>query len=813
MDISFFQDIEKPSRYLGGELNSIVKKWEDTVLRVVLSYPDLYEIGMSHMGIPILYHYINSMEGILAERVFAPAKDLEEKLIKDGIPLFSIENKKPIKEFDILGFSLLSELDYTNLLNILKLSKISVFSNKRDGNDPIVFAGGVNVFNPEPMAPFIDVFYLGDAEANFFNILEKIKRWKSDNKKREEILFSLKNEKGVYVPLFYNRKKRGRFFIPYDKEGDINIKKGYIKNLDKYPLPANPIVPNTEIVFDRLSVEIARGCPQKCRFCQATFVYHPFRWRDADYLINYIINATESTGFEDFSLSSLSTADYPYLEKVMISIYNHLKEKRVAIGLPSLRPTKIKKIMLDIIKRVRKTGFTIVPEAGTERLRRVINKDVTDEEIFNSLELAYKYGWRTIKFYFMIGLPTETYEDIDGIVDILLKTSSIGRRYRRKLRISATISTFIPKPHTPFQWYGFSKKDEITDKQKYLLEKIKGKKEIFLKFHSYETAYLEALLSRGDIRVADIIYRAYELGSRFEAWDNQFDFSLWEKAIKDSEIDPKIFLNEIDISTPLHFNIIETGIKKEFFIDEYLKSKKELRTESCIERDCSECKGCIFPVKDISSLKDNEIAVLKNEEGQSKLKDKKRYRLLVFYRKLFPSNYLSGIEISRVIERTIRRSGIEFEFTQGYHPKIRISFLYSDPLGVLLESDIFEVRSPQKIDTDKTLEKLNRVSISGLEFKKIIILPENSPKFSKLAKSIVFKIKRNHLKDGFKLLIDKASILELDGFYYEDDYYFFHFNYDAKKPFNPYKLFKQIMKEYIPVHITKVKVILKDILS
>jgi radical SAM family uncharacterized protein len=811
MELSFFQDVEKPSRYLGGELNSIIKDWDNTVLKIALSYPDLYEIGLSHMGIPILYHYINSLEGILAERVFSPAKDLESKLRKNNIPLFSLENKKPIKNFDILGFSLLSELDYTNLLNILELSQIPLFSNERGEDNPIVFAGGVNVFNPEPIAPFIDVFYIGDAEANFFNILKKIKIKKQEGVKREDILKSLLNEKGVYIPKYYDRKKDGKFLIPYNKDKRLIIKKGYVKNLDKYPLPDKPLVPNTEIVFDRLSVEIARGCPQKCRFCQATFVYHPFRWRNPDYLIDYIIKTSQATGFEDFSLSSLSTADYPFLEKVMISIYNHLKNKRIAIGLPSLRPTKIKEIMLEIIKKVRKTGFTIVPEAGTERLRKVINKYVTDEEIFNSLKLAYSYGWRTIKFYFMIGLPTETIEDIDGIIDILIRTSNLGRKYKRKLRISSTISTFIPKPHTPFQWCGFSNEEEIKEKKNYILEKIKSRREIFLKFHSYKTAYLESLLSRGDIRVSDIIYRAFKLGARFDAWDNELNFNIWEKAIKESGIDPNIFLEKIDINTPLHFQVIDTGIKNSFLLEEFSRSKKALRTQSCVERDCAECKGCIFPVKSILKNQINDIQIPKIETADN-TKEGKIYRYLIFYSKIFPVNFLSGIEISRVIERIIRRSSLEFEFTQGYHPKIKISFLYSDPLGAFLEEDVFEIRS-KHLFKENLLKELNKVSLKGLSFNKVILLPDNSKKFSKLTKAVVFKIDKKYLKDEFEKIINISGIKEFDRFNLKDNDYYFYFNYDPTITFNPYKLFKLIMKEYIPSHITKARVFLKGDLS
>jgi len=806
-----FQRVEYPSRYINKEKNSIKKKWGKNYLKVALCYPDLYEVGMSHIGFQILYHYINKKDNMLAERVFAPGKDMEFLLRENNIPLFSLENKKSIKNFDILGFSLLSELTYTNLLNILDLSGIPVFTKERKNNHPIVFAGGINVFNPEPLTPFIDVFYVGDAEASFFNILEQIKEYKDNGEDRKIIIKKIKNNNGIYIPGFYKHKKIKNFFFPVTKNNEkINIKKAVLKDIDLFPLPSKPIVPNTQIVFDRLSVEIARGCPQKCRFCQATFVYHPFRNRTYEYLLDYIENTILQTGFEQLSLSSLSSTDYPYIERLMKSLYKRLQDKRVSISLPSLRPKKLEKYMLDLIKKTRKTGLTIVPEAGTERLRKVINKDVTDEEIYSSLNTAFKLGWRKVKFYFILGLPTETMKDIQGIADILIEASNMGRKYKKKLKINATISVFIPQPHTPFQWCSFAEKSSIYKKQKYLLNQIKSRKEIFLKFNSYNKSMLECLLSRGDKRVANIIYNAFKNGAKFDAWISDFDFKNWEKAIAETGDNPDIFLSEIKINEPLPYDFIDTGIKKEFLIKEYKKSNKAERTAPCTKQDCFECRGCYYPITTFKKLdkKITEENYLDEFNGQKKQEEQKFYRYIIYYSKLYPANYLSNLETTKTINRILRRSGYRFRFTRGFHPKIKISFLFADPLGTELEEDILEVHTHEKLQNE-ALVTLNNNSIKGLEFKKIIELEENTPRISKLVKEIHFKIKNNQLKENFQEIINESNFPEFKKFLTKSKNILFIFDYNPHNPFRPYKLFKEIMKDYLPFDIKKTNIKLK----
>ncbi len=805
MDPSIFVGIERPSRYLGEELNVIVKDWDSTILRIALSYPDLYEVGMSHMGLPILYHYLNNIKGVLAERVFSPAKDFESTLRKKNISLFSLENKKPIKEFDILGFSLLSELTYTNLLNILELSNIEIFSKNRDDNEPIVFAGGVNVFNPEPIAPFVDVFFIGDAEAVFFSLVERIRDLKGNGYGRKEILERISGEKGVYIPALHKVEKKGDFFIPVFKNGR-KIKKAYLKDLDKFPLPEKPLVPTTEIIFDRLSIEIARGCPQRCRFCQASFVYHPFRWRDPNYLITYIEKTVKESGFEDFSLSSLSTADYPYIEKLMYELVERLEKEKVGIGLPSLRPKMIKEFMLELIKRTRKTGFTIVPEAGTERLRKVINKYVDDGEVFHSLEMAYKYGWRAVKFYFMIGLPTETEEDIKGIGEILLKALELGRTYRRRLRIGATISVFIPKPHTPFQWCEFASKKEIKRKKEILLNMVKDKREIFLKFHPYETAYIETLLSRGDRRVSKIIYLAFKKGAKFDAWDSEFDFVKWESAIEESKVDVSPFFRKIEIEEDLPWEHVDTGVRKEYLIEEYRKSKKEERTISCIERDCEECKGCYIPIR---IVKDISIETKEADKSELEFSEKRYFRYVISYKKKDSAVFLSSLETVRAIERTLRRSPFDFAFTEGFHPKIKISFLFADPLGVEIEEDIFEVRSTNVL-SDRELSHLTEITIRDLSFFDIKRVKPDSPRLSKIVKEIVFKVSKKEIKSSIKFPDFKGVFPEYKENEERGEFMYFTFSYNPQKKFTPYKFFKEIMKEYSPFKISKHRIILKE---
>jgi len=504
MDLEeILKHVEKPGRYLGGEWNEIRKNPHSVKSKVALIFPDLYEIGMSYLGQKILYSLLNSYPSILAERVYAPWVDLEQKLRSQNRPLFSLENKIPLYKFDILGFSLLYELNYSNILTILDLGQIPLLSSERDLRFPLVIAGGPAVFNPEPVADIFDLFLAGDGEEAFIEIIEKFMLLKGELGEKEAILKELSKIKGVYVPSLYETFRPFKsylFAVKPNKEAPSKIEKRVFFDFNQTPFPENIVVPNIQTVFDRVGIEVARGCPQKCRFCQASNLYSPYRVKSPSLVIQNILNSLKSTGYEDASLASLSISDYPYLDKVVESLMEDLVERRVSLSLSSLRPKGLSSEVAKNIVKVRKTGFTLVPEAGTERLRRVINKNLRDDEIFEASMNAFSQGWRLLKLYFMVGLPTEGREDLDGIIRMVKEIIKIGQRILKfPPRINLSISSFIPKPHTPFQWLKMEE-DRILQ-EKHLFLKSSLKKYPFIKFFILPL-YLKKLYYHGTILIA-----------------------------------------------------------------------------------------------------------------------------------------------------------------------------------------------------------------------------------------------------------------------------------------------------------------------
>ena len=802
-NLTFLERIESPARYLGGERNVVPPRLggDARPYRVLLSYPDLYSVGMSTMGLPLLYDALNRRPGVSAERVYAPAQDLEAALRKEGHPLFSLESRTPLKEFDLIGFSLHSELTYTNLLKILDLGGVPLLGEERGDQDPLVMAGGVTVFNPEPVARFIDLFYLGDGEAGFFSAVDDLALWKREGMGRSEQIRRLASRRGFYAPGLVERRRRGSFLVP---EG-ITVSKALLADLEDAPLPERPLVPNGETVFDRLSVEIARGCPQKCRFCQASVLYHPFRIRKPETLLSYIKETVRREGFEEFSLSSLSTADYPGLERLMERLSDYFCPLRVSIGLPSLRPRKVGEFMLDLISRTRKTGFTIVPEAGSERLRRVINKGVDGEEIDAAVDLALRYGWTALKFYFMLGLPTETAEDIEGIRELLAKTWEKVRQKNRRVRLSATLSVFIPKPHTPFQWEGFAGREEILAKQELLGEAFRTRRELQLKFHPYGTSRLEALLSRGDYRNGKVILNAYREGDAFDAWDNLYREDLWEKAWQKSGIDPEPYLAPLDPGEPLPWSFVKTGIKEEYLLQERERSRLPENTPSCPERSCAQCGGCDTPL-DRKRLAEAAEFAPPAETAEAKTTDRET-RVLVFFSRLFPANYLSNLETSRAMERILRRSGLPILFTQGFHPKVSLSFLFADPLGSLQREDLFEMKL-QGLPPEGALELLNRASLPGIRFLRLRPLPPETLRFSRLVKALDFSAPLKDLGEGYaeRLPSLRESFGEVESWKADKRRLYVHFRYDPGVPFRPYRFFQELSQDYSAFRVVKERV-------
>ncbi len=563
------EQVRKPGRYLGNEWNVVKKDLTKIPVRFVLAFPDLYELGMSYLGYKILYHLLNEQQDIACERVFAPGRDLEGLLRREKIPIFTLESKEELMNFDIVGFSLTYELNYTNLLNILDLAGIPLNSDQRDDSHPLIIGGGPLSFNPEPVSAFFDCFLIGEAEDAIFEVIRIVKHFKAQpGYKREGLLKALSRIKGIYVPSLYKEE--------YDHEGNfkrldpvtdglpIKIDKNRVEDLDNTYFPTKQIVPHISIVHDRVSIEIMRGCPNLCRFCQARNLYHHKRQRSTKKILALARESIRQTGYEELSLLSLSTGNHTDIINILSSLIQEFKAKGVNVSLPSLRIDKALKEFPAILCKVKKSGLTFAPEAGTPRLREVINKEIDMRELLECIEVAYNCGWRRIKLYFMIGLPTETDEDLDGIIEIVRSIHSSMRR----VELNISISSFIPKPHTPFQWEPMESKEGLERKISYIRDRI-GRKGVRLSFHDTRTSLLEGALSRGDRGLSRVILEAFKNGCRFDSWTNEMDFDAWMEAFKSTGVEIGHYLyKRIDYDQGLPWGHIDCGISSQLLSKE-----------------------------------------------------------------------------------------------------------------------------------------------------------------------------------------------------------------------------------------------------
>jgi radical SAM family uncharacterized protein len=543
--------VRKPARYIGGEVNSIKKDLSKMFLKVCLCFPDIYEIGMSHLGLRILYDLINKQEDCCAERVFSPWVDMEEKMRQQHIPLFTLESRAPVKDFDILGFSLQYELSYTNVLNILSLSNIPLKSSERDQNSPLVIAGGVSCLNPEPMAEFIDCFIIGEAEEAIVELIDVVRgHKKSGNSDRQALLRSLELIEGAYVPSLK------------ENNSDLKISKRVVKDLGKVLDMDTWVVPFIEIVHDRIGIEIMRGCPNNCSFCQARASFFPLRVLNAEKILESVRKLYSRTGYEAVSLLSLSSSDHPYLTEMVKLLSDEFKEKGVSISLPSIRAKNLVGELSGILAGMRKTSLTFAPEAGSERLRKLIHKNIDIDELIEVSRQAFSSGYRLLKLYFMIGLPTETNEDLDQIRDLCVKLSQMKKEIDdHPAQLNVTISNFIPKPHTPFERQRAVSYEELLVKQDYLKGIFRGYRGfIHLKFHDAAMSFIEALFSRGDRRLSRVILDAFQKGAKFDAWEELFNFSIWQEALTDNRIDPCAYLSSKNHSDRRAWDFLDVGI-------------------------------------------------------------------------------------------------------------------------------------------------------------------------------------------------------------------------------------------------------------
>jgi len=589
--------VEKPARYLGNELNSVHKEIHEKTIRYAFSFPDIYEIGMSHLGMQILYHLLNKEENVYCERVFAPAVDMEEEMRKNNIPLFALESRHPVKSFDFLGFTLQYELSYTNILNMLQLAGIPVLSEGRSEEDPIIMVGGPCSYNPEPIADFVDMVILGEAEEVILEVINLYKEMKAADFTKKDFFERAASINGVYIPSLYqvSYKEDGTIeeIKPISDKAPRSVTKRIIHDLNEVFYPEEIIVPYLQVVHDRVMLEIFRGCTRGCRFCQAGMIYRPIREKSVDRLAELTNKLLASTGYEEISLASLSTSDYSRLQEIVRHLIDEYEKDRVGVSLPSLRLDNFTFELIEEIQKVRKTGLTFAPEAGSQRLRDVINKGLTEADLINAVEKAFGLGWSTVKLYFMISLPTETFEDLDGIQDLANKV--VDEYYKadkekrgKGLTVTVSASTFVPKPFTPFQWEPQNTLEAIYEKQKYLVSKLK-RKGITFNYHDAKTSYLEAVFARGDRRLSKALVQALEEGCKFDGWQEHFNFERWMAIFEATGINPDFYTSrQRSYEEVLPWDHIDVGVNKQFLIRENEKAKNAELTQDCR----TNCSGC-----------------------------------------------------------------------------------------------------------------------------------------------------------------------------------------------------------------------------
>ncbi|MBU3172797.1 TIGR03960 family B12-binding radical SAM protein [Clostridium estertheticum] len=586
--------VEKPARYIGGELNCCYKDIDKIDIRFAFCFPDVYEVGMSHLGSRILYHVLNERVDTYCERAFAPWPDMEKQMRDNNISLYALESKDSLKEFDFLGFTLQYEMSYTNILNMLDMSGITIRASNRGDDEPIIMAGGPCAYNPEPLYDIVDFFELGDGEEIMNEVLDVYKNYKG---KKKEFLREISKIRGVYVPslyeVSYNEDNTIREFKPKYDDVPSSVKKRFVVDFDKVAYPEKIVVPYTEIVHDRVILETFRGCTNGCRFCQAGMIYRPVREKSTATLIDEADKLLKSTGYREISLSSLSICDYSDIKNLVTTLIEKNKEDHVSVSLPSIRINSFSVDLIKEIQKVKKTGITFAPEAGTQRMRDIINKGVTEEQVLEAVSSVFASGWSAIKLYFMVGLPYETLEDVRGIAELSDKVAGeyfkIPKETRKRgLRVTTSTAIFVPKPFTPFQWVPQSRMEDVVEKIKAVKYAIKSKA-VTYNYHESIVSYLEAVMARGDRRICDVIIKAFEKGAKFDGWGEYFNFEIWKEAMQECGVSGDFYAYRArSYDEVLPWDFIDIGVNKEYLINENEKAKKVELTQNCKD-GCTQC--------------------------------------------------------------------------------------------------------------------------------------------------------------------------------------------------------------------------------
>ena len=701
----WFSRIEHPSRYIGNEVNFVRKDPEGVEVSFAIAFPDTYEVGMSHLGLKILYHLLNLEPWLAAERVFCPWTDMEKELRARQFPLGTLESGRSLDRFDVVGFSLQHELSYTNVLTMLDLSRIPFLSEEREKIYPLIVAGGPACFNPEPMASIVDAFVIGDGEDAALEVCKVIRSAKQGQiNDKDELLRLLTRIRGVYVPKF--------FHVTYEPQGLISsvqsILKGYshvekalVKDINRFPPPERQIVPFMELIHDRLAIEIARGCTRGCRFCQAGMIYRPVRERDPRSVIEHTGNALRCTGFEEVSLLSLSSGDYSCIGPLLKSLMDRQSKERVAVSLPSLRVDSLDPLWLEEIKRVRKTGFTLAPEAGNDRLRKVINKHLTNEEILHLTSEVFRAGWNLIKLYFMVGLPKEEDGDLDDIVDLVKKIASSPKQGRD---LNIGISTFVPKSHTPFMWATQITLEESRRRIQHIQARLK-QRSLHVKWNSPEMSWLEGIFSRGDRRLTNALILAWQKGARYDAWSERFQLNLWVEAFEEAGSDPFFYLHRPrSIKEVFPWEHIRSGVTKAYLQEEWEKASQGEETPDC--RDlCQSCGVCdLDSAAPVLFREWSPPEQTGNEVTKPSSAETNKYR--VTFSKQGTGRHLSHLELIRLFGRAFRRSGLSMVYSKGFHPIPKFSFVWALPVGTESLEESFDVELYDDLSGHSLKERL-----------------------------------------------------------------------------------------------------------
>ena len=757
----FIDRVHKPAQYLGGEQGVARKVWDTASCRICLAFPDLYEIGMSHLGYKILYDVVNRRPDFLAERAYAVWDDMEQELRSHDLPLCSLESARPLADFDILGFSLQYELTYSNILQMLDLGNVPLRANERGNADPLVVAGGPTATHAEPMAPFIDAFLIGDGEAKLPELMDAWAEMKIAGLPRPERLLRIAKLGGFYVPSLYEsvptEETKAHVVQAKHPEAPFPVRRAIVEDLNDYPFPVDGPIANCQTVFDRASIEVARGCTEGCRFCQAGMIYRPVRERKPKAIIDAMLRSVSEAGYDEASLTSLSTADYSAIAPLVHESIEALAPHQVSLSVSSLRAYGLSEDVLDDMKRQRAGGLTFAPEAGSQRMRDVVNKNVTDAQLMETAERVFSRGWNKMKLYFMIGLPSEEDEDVRDIVRTGARALDVARRVQRnkRARVTVSVSTHVPKPHTPFQWCAMDSHDEIRRKQSVLRHEAASTR-VQLKTHKSDGSWLEGMLARGDRRLGDVIEGAYQRGARFDSWDEKLDLDAWTASLEEANVDPRWFLGTIPVSARLAWSHIDVGLEEGFLAREYRKALRNRLSPPCgktvgssvhptnvkdaeAEKRRLVCYDCGIAC-DLTQMKDERIQHLLSMNALEPLEDQTpprdveddlvdrrpfhgvdqgpALRVRLGYRKLGRTAYASHLDLVRTFPRMLRRVGLPLYYSEGFRPLPRLTFGPALPVGTasLCEHVDIKLRASENPDLERLCERLNEAAIDGIEF-------------------------------------------------------------------------------------------------